>query len=606
MRRRQAIGSVLFVVLCIGFITFLIAALPKGLRKAGRDRDIARQREFRHIGERFIKSYQFPVARSPDGRLLLVKEKTADGFALLIYEGRTHNPKLELKSNPFEIEWNRSSSAVAFLSEELQPGAYALHIWKLTGQQAPAVNGPLTKRATFALKWSPDGQHIAYIADKANNSDLVVLKTSGETPTVENTIADVDAEAGMAWSPDSHEIAFIHYIDRRRAPDRFLNTWDLERNTVTNLALIKTGSIRDISWSPASRPIMAYRGISDEFYRLAYASQDGNVVYCAEMNGDVESPTTIDQSGAVHFLLDHDGDQTLEQTTGCESPRAVFHPVSGTMRLPNDGFPHVKLAIIVGNMTTPPRELDIDPKQTIGERRTDSSDEEVSHGKRVWIAGSMHPVSALLWVPQSISQPERRAIVTVHGGPHLHETADWDPFRQAFIDAGFTVLAVNYGGSSGYGSAYEHVTDITSQANDVLAALHFLSAAQGISPDHITLIASSNGTRVVLKALAMNPNACHILVFSPFLAYRADIEGAPLTRFNGITFAFHGNRDPLMAPGIAYSSLLKLSPLESNPEYFHWRQFKDEGHGLARISSLQEEFGTLYCILNPSFCAANP
>src|SRR6202012_2864540 len=84
--------------------------------------DSTKSREYQGIGERFIRPYQFPVARSSNGTLLLVKERTGDAFALRVYDGKAQVAQLKLEFNPFEIGWNPEGTAVAFLCGEGEPG----------------------------------------------------------------------------------------------------------------------------------------------------------------------------------------------------------------------------------------------------------------------------------------------------------------------------------------------------------------------------------------------------------------------------------------------------------------------------------------------------
>ena len=189
-------------------------------------------------------------------------------------------------------------------------------------------------------------------------------------------------------------------------------------------------------------------------------------------------------------------------------------------------------------------------------------------------------------------------------GPHLHESADWEPLRQAFARDGFTVLAVNYSGSTGYGAGFENTSDPDVQASDLAASVSYLEVSRGIKAEHIVVVASSYGTTVLLNALRQNPDLCKVVVFAPFLGGGNEYRNTEPIDFAGIVLAFHGARDPISKPEAAFYSLSTLFNNKSAEHKFYWRTFDDEAHGFARINSLQEIYGTIICAMNAA-CAAS-
>lgn len=192
----------------------------------------------------------------------------------------------------------------------------------------------------------------------------------------------------------------------------------------------------------------------------------------------------------------------------------------------------------------------------------------------------------------------------VHGGPHLHESAAWDPLRQALAQDGFTVLAVNYSGSTGYGAAFENTDSPDVQASDLAASIRYLEVSRGIKAEHIVVVASSYGTTVLLDALRQNPNLCKVIVFAPFLSGGDEYRNSEPIDFAGLVLAFHGARDPISKPEAAFYSLSILFSNTALEHKFYWRTFDDEAHGFARINSLQEIYGTILCAVNAA-CAAS-
>lgn len=554
--------------------------------------------KFRQVGESVIKPYQFPVALSPDGKLVLVKEKTAKAFALRVYEGANMLAKLDLIASPWEIAWSPSGAAVSFLAEAEHPGEYALYVWWLASNQLTVVDGPKTSSAAFAFRWSPDSRHITYIAYEKWKSQLVLTAAQKEQSHTEKIIENINPESGVAWSANSEHVVFVQ-IDRGLSS---IKTYDLKSHEIRDLVPAIHGSVRDLSWSPSLNSIaLAFRGDKDKYFRLAQLSQNSQIQFCAPQNGDVESPTWIDGSGKIEYLLETDSDQSLYVGKGCDEPSKLFHPRSGSARIQGDGYHRLSSPFIEAEVDGPPQLLlpgKNDPSHTNDPGGVQTSQ---SPGQQLWLSGSSHPVPAWLW-SASARQAHGRGLVMVHGGPHLHESGEWEPLRDAFRRSGYSVLAPNYGGSSGYGSEYESIMNLDVQTNDVLAAVRYLSMSQGISPEHIVVVASSYGTRVVLGALRLDPHMCGIVIFAPFLARPTEIDSDVPLPFDGMVLAFHGQNDPISDPQTALVSLRKIFKIAVSRDRFYWRQFDREGHGFSRISSLQEEYGTISCIAESASC----
>jgi dipeptidyl aminopeptidase/acylaminoacyl peptidase len=97
------------------------------------------------------------------------------------------------------------------------------------------------------------------------------------------------------------------------------------------------------------------------------------------------------------------------------------------------------------------------------------------------------------------------ALVLVHGGPTSSAGRGFSPRIQFYTSRGFTVIDVDYAGSSGYGRAYRQRLDgawgIADVAGCVAAARH-LGAAGLADPARIAIAGGSAGGYTVLMALA--------------------------------------------------------------------------------------------------------
>jgi WD40 repeat protein len=118
------------------------------------------------------------------------------------------------------LAWSPNSRQIAYLSSASgsDPPAYLFLIDVRTGR-VRRLAGPVQDYG--ALAWSPDGKKIAFAGSAASLTGSAGLtRSSGVEPAVETVNVDgtglrdlvqirgYSATYGLAWSPDSRQIAF--------------------------------------------------------------------------------------------------------------------------------------------------------------------------------------------------------------------------------------------------------------------------------------------------------------------------------------------------------------------------------------------------------------
>ena len=149
---------------------------------------------------------------------------------------------------------------IAYIREPLHMG-YAGVLWVMnrdgSGQRrlAPAFGG---------MRWSPDGQKIAFTAwsDKTPTSDVFVMNADGSGK--ERLTRDPGWESGVAWSPDGQKIAFARVRDGGKFEIYTMNTDGSEQRRLTSEAW---GG--EHAWSPVGDKIafVSRRDGNAEIYR---------------------------------------------------------------------------------------------------------------------------------------------------------------------------------------------------------------------------------------------------------------------------------------------------------------------------------------------------
>jgi dipeptidyl aminopeptidase/acylaminoacyl peptidase len=125
-------------------------------------------------------------------------------------------------------------------------------------------------------------------------------------------------------------------------------------------------------------------------------------------------------------------------------------------------------------------------------------------------------IPALLYRPAKSNQA---GLVYPHGGPTDQYGYTWDIFAQYLVAKGYTFLAPNFRGSTGYGVAYEHANYNNwglGDSQDVLFGADFLAGLPEIDRSRIGILGASYGGYMVACCLSRDEQhrfACGVCKF---------------------------------------------------------------------------------------------
>ncbi|NUQ37077.1 MAG: S9 family peptidase [Caldilineales bacterium] len=115
-------------------------------------------------------------------------------------------------------------------------------------------------------------------------------------------------------------------------------------------------------------------------------------------------------------------------------------------------------------------------------------------------------IPAFLFRP---ARPNRAAVLYPHGGPSSQYVYEWDIFPQYLVAKGYTLLAPNYRGSTGYGLAFEHANYGDWGGGDSQDCLHgarLLAGLPEIDPGRIAIFGGSYGGYMTACCLSHDPD----------------------------------------------------------------------------------------------------
>ncbi|MBV9545096.1 MAG: S9 family peptidase [Chloroflexi bacterium] len=217
-----------------------------------------------------------------------------------------------------------------------------------------------------------------------------------------------------------------------------------------------------------------------------------------------------------------------------------------------------------------------------------------------------------LFYPGSTRGP---CVVFVHGGPEGQFRPTWQPVVQYLVSAGFSVLAPNVRGSSGYGKTYLHLDDVRLRMDsvaDLAHAAYWLRDSGRADPSRIAVYGGSYGGFMVLAALTTYPelwaagvDLVGIANFVTFLEntgpWRRHLREAeygslendrdflvsisPINKVDRIRaplVVIHGANDPRVPISETEQMVGQLRSLGRTVEFL---RLEDEGHQIAKLKN---------------------
>lgn len=97
-----------------------------------------------------------------------------------------------------------------------------------------------------SAKWSPKGEHIAYISDKTGEYEIYIHDKDGEEAPVQLTHDNKSYKYALEWSPDGEKIMWSN-------SKFYLKYTDVESKKTVLVDTSKRGQIRNYNWSPDSK-----------------------------------------------------------------------------------------------------------------------------------------------------------------------------------------------------------------------------------------------------------------------------------------------------------------------------------------------------------------
>jgi dipeptidyl aminopeptidase/acylaminoacyl peptidase len=489
-------------------------------------------------------------------------------------------------------------------------------------------SGGLPKKITdFAVsaaapRWMPDSNGLIVTVERDDTDQLLLTDRDGCWPRALTTDS-----LGDHWeprpSPDSKYIVF----NLRRFDD--LNRLDivlLEIATGKQVTLYGKPSVRAMSpkWSPDGNWIsfIAQETQREQLYLIRPDGEglhaltntpDDVFQYEWSPNGN-QILAVINKGGSFELML-------IETESGQTS---ALRSEVGIHSNPNWSVDGSFFTFEFESPTLPPDLYCMDLPSKKITQLTFSSPPALQKNKFIVPEQITYKSHDGLEIPAFLYRPQRSngaAILYPHGGPKDQYGFAWDEVAQYFTAKGYTYLAPNYRGSTGYGKDFERANYNDwglGDTRDCLYGAKYLRTMKDIKPDRIAISGGSYGGYMTINALSRDPEylfACGVAKYGDsnlisswaqcekrlrlyteiFLGHPSAnmeiyVKGSPIVEAANIrkpVLILHGLLDTVVPPE---ASEEWVEALRREGKTFEYKTYDDEPHGFLRRENLQDVY----------------
>ncbi|MEW5827806.1 MAG: S9 family peptidase [Chloroflexota bacterium] len=417
---------------------------------------------------------------------------------------------------PQRISMNRG--LVAYWDDEVP-------LWSPDGQwlaftlgghaQVARAEGGLPKKVSdFAegasvAAWMPDSRGLLVYVDRGGEAvQLLLTDRDGSWPrplvTLEGDVRDAHP------APDGKSVVVVF------RPNGDPNRWDLR------LVDVASGEVRTLSGAPKQKDWFAR--FSPDSRQIAFLSQRGgwDQAWLVNADGSGLRQLTALENDISDLAWSPDGSRlACTVNRGGRFDLAVIEIASGGLRdlVRGEGFFQRPNWLPDGTELTVEYENPVQPPDIYRVRVGSGEMTQLTFSNPPALRGKLvrpepviypsfdgTPIQALLLKPE---KPNGAAIVHPHGGPSGQYAFEWDILAQYFVAKGYTFIAPDYRGSTGYGVAFEQANYNDwggADVQDVLYAARYLRGLDWVDPQRIAIVGGSYGGYMTALCLSRDPD----------------------------------------------------------------------------------------------------
>jgi len=409
-------------------------------------------------------------------------------------------------------QWSADSRWIAFTQDQ--------HVQIVDADGGvPKTISDFAKAASSPV-WMSNGDGLIVSVDRYDSTQLVLTDRFGKWPRPLTDHANGDAWDAQP-SPDGLFIAYVFrpYNDLNRRDIRIISVADGLIHTLAGDPGVFTKSPR---WNP-HRDQLAFLSQKSGFYEIWITGLNNQPpVRLSHYGCDVIDFAWSPTGNQLACIVNRSGSLELDILSIENGKTSTLFGELGCCTRPNWSKQGDFITVEYESPILPADIYRIDLQTGKPKGLTNSQIPAVAGLDLVLPQQISYSSSDGLEIPGFLYKPKqsnKAAVVYLHGGPDDQYIYFWDIFIQYLVAKGYTVLAPNYRGSTGYGVTYERLGRGDWGGGDVrdsLNAANFLATFGEVDSTRIACWGPSYGGYLTNCALARDPKyryACGISVF---------------------------------------------------------------------------------------------
>ncbi len=502
--------------------------------------------------------------------------------------------------------WSPDGEWLAFTMDE------QIQVCPATGK-LPKKISDFTSSASSPI-WMPDSQQLLISVERYEATQLLLTDRDGHWPK-----ALTDDRTGDAWdarpAPDGRSIAYVYrpFNDLNRLDIRLINLENGQIGTLTGNPQEKNHSPR---WSPDSQKL-AYLSQKTGFFEIWLLDpKSGEAQQVTHLGCDVSEIAWSPDGKKLGCVINRGGSFELAILIVETGELRALHNPPGVHSNFNWFPDSTRLTYEFESPVQPPDiyTIAIDSGQI--NQLTFSQIPALANNNLIMPEVIHYESYDGLQVPGFLYRPNQlnqAGLVNPHGGPSDQYGYHWDLFAQYLAAKGYTLLAPNYRGSTGYGLEFERLNYDNwgiGDTQDCLAAGKYLATLAGIDPQKLAIFGGSYGGYMTNCCLARDPEyifsagiakfgdanlvsswaQCnrHLRLYSeiflghPATKFKTYLEGSPLYQVENVQkpiLILHGLEDDVVPP---QASEEWVEALKKHGKTFEYKTYPKEPHGFLR------------------------
>lgn len=449
---------------------------------------------------------------SPDGSKIAFSWNLTGRWEIYILDLERDAPPQQITANQgakFSPRWSPDGQHLAYVLDLDGGENYDIYIFDLASGQSINFAPDTPEAINPSYAWSPDGGQIAFCADSAGRFDTYVKPVSGGQ--ARKVLDQPCPDWEVLWSPDGARLAVVA---EGSGQDYWTFIVPLEGGDPFPIAIDgESICAKDACWSPDGRRLAFASNLHSSFEIGIYEVETGAIVWLTSGEGEKEHPDWSPDGEQICYVLSHGPTTMLViQSLSMESNKS-YQIEPGVIYSPTFDSQGECIYLVFDNPRYPDDLWSFSLQESAFKQITHSLSSHIDQGTLTMPTEVRYPSLDGVEVPGLLYRPEGQAslppgVLYIHGGPNWLTQITWDPLIQHMVGRGWVVLAPNYRGSTGYGREWQLASrfDLGGiDTADVVAGADYLRMQAFAAPDKIAVTGRSWGGYLTMTCLTQHP-----------------------------------------------------------------------------------------------------